>query len=270
MARLRSLFLVCSLLLGLAPFTQTQAQPITEYQYKVTAHLPHDDSLFTQGLLLHKGQLYESAGRYGQSQLLVRSLSSATPRHASKLPHNIFSEGIALFDQRLYQLSWKSEQGLIYTLDTLTPVDSFSYQGQGWGLTANNHHLIMSNGSDSLSFRAPETFKELRSIKVTQNGKPVIRLNELESVNGLIAANIWSEDRIIFVDPATGKVRGELDLNRLLAAEEKPKHRGVLNGIAYDPESQRLYVTGKYWPTVFELELNPAPGGNLKLDKAQQ
>ena len=201
--------------------------------------------------------MYESAGLYGQSKLITRALSSNQAIQTSLVPENRFAEGISIFNNRLYQLTWKAETGYRYNLATLQTEKTFSYQGEGWGLTANHQHLIMSNGSDTLSFRDPDSFEIIKTLKVTQNNRPVTHLNELEWINGLIAANIWRKPIIVFIHPDHGKVIGTLNLKAL---QPWPQRKNVMNGIAYNPENHRVYITGKYWKTLYELELTPRPG----------
>lgn len=235
--------------------TQAQAT-VTEYQYRITAQYPHDKTAFTQGLLIHNGTLYESAGLYGQSKLITRELSSTKPIQTQPIPSNLFAEGISIFNNKLYQLTWKAQTGFLYNPATLKVEKTFTYQGEGWGLTANRHYLIMSNGSDTLTFRDPNSFKIIKTLKVTQNNQPVTHLNELEWINGLIAANIWRKPIIIFIHPDTGMVVGTLNLKKL---QPWPQQKNVLNGIAYNPENHRVYITGKYWKTLYELKVTPEP-----------
>lgn len=239
----------------MAAIAQAQAT-VTEYQYSITAQYPHDKTLFTQGLLLHEGVLYESAGLYGQSKLISRELASSLPTQALSIPPDLFAEGISVFKNKLYQLTWKAKTGYIYDLTTLQAEKTFHYQGEGWGLTANHRHLIMSNGSGTLTFRDPDSFEIIKTLKVTHNNQPITHLNELEWVNGLIAANVWRKSVIIFIHPEQGKVIGTLDLKAL---QPWPQRKNVLNGIAYNPKSHRIYVTGKNWKTLYELELTPEP-----------
>lgn len=236
------------------------AQPV-QLEYQVTAYYPHDRKLFTQGLLWHQGLLYESAGQYGQSRLLTRRLSELSPISQRQLDQHYFAEGIAVLDERLYQLNWRAQRGFIYRPDNLEPIASFYYRGEGWGLTSNGRQLIMSNGSAQLSFRDGDDFGEISQLNVTDQGKPLGRLNELEWVDGLIAANIWQSDTIVFIHPDNGKVVAKLELGSLLPAQLRTSTTGVLNGIAYNAEQQRLYVTGKRWPRLFEIRILNMPDG---------
>lgn len=245
------------LILCLCVTVITQAQTaVTKYQYRITAQYPHDKTLFTQGLLFHEGILYESAGLYGQSKLITRTLHSTQAIQTSPTSPSLFAEGISIFNNKLYQLTWKAKTGFLYNPATLQAEKTFTYQGEGWGLTSNHQHLIMSNGSDTITFRDPDSFEIIKTLKVTHNNQPITHLNELEWVNGLIAANIWLKPIIIFIHPDTGMVVGTLNLKKL---QPWPQQKNVLNGIAYNPENHRVYVTGKYWKTLYELELTPKP-----------
>jgi glutamine cyclotransferase len=227
------------------------------FQYQIEKRLPHDPALFTQGLVIHQQRLYESAGNYGQSQLLIRHPDSIKPLYQHRLSDNYFAEGIAILGSKLYQLSWRSQTGFIYRADDLTTLSTFRYAGEGWGLTSDGKQLIISDGSDYLRFLSPETFKELKRIRVTLDGRPIRNINELEWVNGQIAANIWHADHIVFINPATGKVTGFLDLSTLRQQLSTPQRAGVLNGIAYSASRNQLYITGKNWSELFVLRLSP-------------
>jgi glutamine cyclotransferase len=228
-----------------------------EYDYKVLQSFPHDRSIFTQGLEFHQGQLYESAGQRGQSRILRRQLNDVTPLQQQPLADNHFAEGITVLNNKLYQLTWQSQRGFIYQPDTLKKLGEFSIDGEGWGLSNNGTQLIISNGSAQLQFVDPDNFKVVKTVNVSYGQQPVNRLNELEWVDGLIYANIWQSDWIVMIDPDNGTIVGKVLLRGLLAASLKDKRSGVLNGIAYDKEQQRLFVTGKNWPRVYQLELSP-------------
>lgn len=227
---------------------------VIDYDYRVITTHPHDAKLFTQGLAFNNGILFESSGQYGHSQLLTRSLSNikATTQHVLK--RRYFGEGLTVLNNKIYQLTWRAQRGFIYDRHTLQPTGHFRYRGEGWGLCNNGQSLIMSNGSALLQFINPNTFKLEHSVKVTLNGRPAYKLNELEWVDGFIYANIWQSDWIIIIDPVTGHVVGRVELTQLLSPKQQ-KHTNVLNGIAYDSQQKRLLVTGKYWPTLFEIEL---------------
>ena len=223
--------------------------------YVVTQSFPHDTSAYTQGLLYHAGALYESTGEYGHSS--VRRVELATGRSTASvaLPTTRFGEGLARFGDRLYQLTWQSHIGYVYDLTTLARVDSFSYEGEGWGLTSDSASLIMSDGTDTLRFLDPRTYHVIRKVGVRDGESPLKKINELELVRGVLLANIYQSDWVVAVEPATGRIRRWIDLVGLLPEKSRTATTDVLNGIAYDAEQDRLFVTGKRWPTVFELRL---------------
>ncbi|MCP3907168.1 MAG: glutaminyl-peptide cyclotransferase [Oceanicoccus sp.] len=235
------------------------AQPVIEYQYQVVERFQHDPDLFTQGLEYHHGILYESAGRYGQSRVITRTLDKLQPIQNHHLNKRFFAEGITLLNQQLYQLTWQSQQGFIYNPKTLKPSGQFTINGEGWGLTNNGKVLIVSNGSSQLQFIDPENFKLLRSITVRVENTAVNNINELEWIDGLIYANIWHSQWIIMIDPDNGQVVGKVFLKDLLPKNQRSQKTDALNGIAYDKENKRLLVTGKYWPTLFHISLSPKP-----------
>lgn len=230
---------------------------VVNYQYRVIANFPHDRSVFTQGLVYHQNTLYESAGHYGQSRLLARNLQSSDPLQQHSLPDDLFAEGITIMGDKLYQLTWRSGRVFVYNPETFEPLREFAIAGEGWGITHNQRELIVSNGSAQLQFIDPETFKVLRRLTVTLDGKPVSQLNELEWVNNRIYANVWQSNWIIMIDPSSGAVTGKVRLNHLLPDDLRTATTDVLNGIAYDDESGRLLVTGKYWPRIYHIELVP-------------
>lgn len=225
----------------------------------VIRSFPHDTSAYTQGLVLHGGVLYESTGRVGHSSL--RKVELETGRVLQKVdvaePH--FAEGLALFGGRLYQLTWQDQAGFIYELDTFRQVGTFSYEGEGWGLTTDGHSLILSDGSNQLRFLDPNGYRELRVVNVMDGTEYVNDLNELEWVKGEVWANVWHTNRIARIDPQTGKVKGWVDMTGVMAPQPDPE--AVLNGIAYDAEHDRLFVTGKLWPTLFEISVPGVAGG---------
>ncbi|RJS92594.1 glutaminyl-peptide cyclotransferase [Salinisphaera sp. Q1T1-3] len=227
----------------------------------VVARYPHDPDAFTQGLLIWHGALYESTGQYGVSTLRRVDLHSGRVRAQHVLSGLYFGEGLARYDQRLYQLTWKAGMVFLYDARTLAPAGHLSYQGEGWGLARCGDTLAMSNGSATLRFRDPETFKVRRQITVTDDDRPLARLNELEVIHGLIWANVWQTDRIVVIDPSTGRVVGGLDAGALSA--EQPAGADVLNGIAYDTAGHRIYLTGKYWSTLYALGNDPDPAQSV-------
>jgi glutaminyl-peptide cyclotransferase len=228
------------------------------WDYRVLAEYPHDTGAYTQGLVLIDGTLYEGTGLEGESELRRVELETGEVLQARPLDDQYFGEGIAVVGDRIYQLTWQSEVCLVHDRDTFELLETFTYSGEGWGLTTDGERLIMSDGSDRLTFRDPETFAELGAVNVQDAGLPVSNLNELEYIDGEVWANIYQTDRIVRIDPATGDVTGWLDMAGLLP-DDHPQAEGadVLNGIAYDPASGQLLVTGKDWPLLFEIE--PVP-----------
>lgn len=225
--------------------------------FEVVQEFPHDGTAFTQGLLFADGVFYEGTGLYGQSSLRIVTIDTGVPRLTVPLDASLFGEGIALVNNEIIQLTWKAETALRYEKSTLTGTGQFEYAGEGWGLCYDGVSLIMSDGSDQISFRNPQTFAVERSITVTDLNGAVSRLNELEYINGQIFANVWMSDRIVRIDPLTGEVVGNIDLKGLLPDEERIPGTDVLNGIAYDAVNDRLFVTGKRWPKVYEIKLVP-------------
>jgi len=221
--------------------------------YDVVARFPHDPSAYTQGLLWADSVLYESTGVYGHSELRRVDLRSGRVLASRALAASRFGEGLALLEGRLYQLTWK--EGVAYTYDaaTLAPRDSFHYSGEGWGLATNGTSLIMSDGSDSLRFLAPETFQVQRVVHVHYHGSPLYQLNELEYVGGEVLANVYQSKWIVRIDPATGDVREAIDFADLYP--ERPVSADVMNGIAVAPDGKQLLVTGKLWPVLFQVRL---------------
>ena len=240
-----------------------QFSEIPTYSYRVVRSFPHDPSAFTQGLLYDDGFLYESTGQYGQSSLRKVELETGAILQLHQLDDRFFAEGLALFGNRLLQLTWRANKGFAYRLDSFEPLAEFAYPTEGWGLTHDGELLVMSDGSATLYFRDPFTFAEVSRVAVVAQGRPVSQLNELEWIAGEVFANIWQTDTIARIDPATGQVAGWIDLTGLLSdADRRGSNAEVLNGIAYDPEGERLFVTGKWWPKLYQIELiSPSPKG---------
>lgn len=213
----------------------------------------HPQHYFTQGLIIHDGRITETTGQYGHSLLATYALGGA-PQERLHLPNHYFGEGVTQFGNHLYWLSWRAGKAFQIDARNFSISRTFDYHGQGWGITHNDHQLIMSNGSNILQFKNPSTFATEATIGVFDEGQPVHRLNELEWVNGYILANIWREDRIVKIDPTNGKVVARYDLRLLRRSFFYPK-ADALNGIAFDRATGKLYVTGKYWPLLFEIEL---------------
>ncbi len=223
---------------------------------RVVAEYPHDPTAFTQGLVIEGGQLYESTGQYGHSSIRRVELTSGAVEQIERLNFTYFGEGMTVLDDRIYQLTWKSQTAFVYDLESFEQIETRRYRGEGWGLTDDGASLIVSNGTATLTFYDPATFGVTRAIEVRDEGAPVPLLNELEYIDGEIWANVWYDDRIVRVDPETGDVIGWIDLSHLVPRTQRGRD-DVLNGIAYDEDSGRLFVTGKNWPTLYEIELVP-------------
>ena len=224
------------------------------FTYTVVRSYPHDPAAFTQGLQWVDGVLYEGTGNHGASSIRKVRLETGEVLQKRDLSEQYFGEGIVVRGNELVQLTYKTEIGFVYDRDTFTPKRTFRYQGEGWGLTDNGTHLVMSDGTDRLRLLDPSSLKEVRRMAVTAAGTPVKNLNELEWVKGEIFANIWMTDYVARVDPATGRVTAWVDLSGLLPPRDRAK-ADVLNGIAYDAAGDRLFVTGKWWPRLFEIKL---------------
>ncbi len=227
--------------------------PALDYQVRTT--LPHDSSYFTQGLLFYQGNLYESTGLYGQSQLIRYAEDRQTPRIRRHLDAGLFGEGIAVLDDRLYLLTWQAGLAQIYDPSAFSLLGNFTYDGEGWGLTSDGHYLWMSNGSADLVQRDGEG-TELARVTVSLDGEPLDRLNELEYVDGWILANRWFDTQIYLIDPRSGLVGATLDLSDLSLDQLALSADNVLNGMAWDPASATLWITGKRWNQLYQLELD--------------
>jgi len=219
----------------------------------------HAPALFTQGLTQSNGLLYESSGLYGQSSVVIRDLASGRMIRQYRLPAELFAEGLTLHGENLYVLTWKTGKALRLHKDTLQVTAEFDYEGQGWGLTSDSRHLIMSDGSPRLQFRDPVSFKVIHKLQVTHQGHPLPRLNELEWINGFIWANIWQHDIIAVIDPDTGETASLLDFSYLRAKLPASGKAEVLNGIAYLADWQCLLLTGKYWSYFFAVSFPGKP-----------
>ncbi|MCW5967267.1 MAG: glutaminyl-peptide cyclotransferase [Blastocatellales bacterium] len=218
---------------------------------------PHDRQAFTQGLVYHDGFLYESTGLNGRSSLRKVELETGEVLKIVNLDNIYFGEGLALMDGKAFQLTWLSQIGFVYDRDTFERQGTFSYTGEGWGLTHDGRSLIMSDGSETIRFLDPSTFQVRRTLRVLVGNAPVQRLNELEYIDGEIWANIWLTDRIVRISPESGRVIAWVDLAGLLPLADRSPPVDVLNGIAWDAEGRRLFVTGKLWPKLFEILLKP-------------
>ncbi len=237
----------------LTAWAQFAANGETElWTYEIVATIPHEPTAFTQGLVIHDGRLYESTGQYGESTLRRLELATGRVEKQIALSSAYFGEGITIFGERLYQLTWQNNLALVYDVETFDRVGAYRYDGEGWGLTHDGTHLIVSDGSAAIRFHNPETFEVVRRLVVQADGQPVGSLNELEYINGEIWANLWYQDRIARISPETGAVLGWIDLSGLYPRSRRASE-DVLNGIAYDAETDRLYVTGKNWPWLYQI-----------------
>lgn len=226
--------------------------------YRIIHVYPHDSGAFTQGLIYLNGHLYESTGLRGQSSLREEDLETGRLLKFQALPGRYFGEGLTNWGNTLVQLTWQEHTALVYDLKTFRFLRSFSYNYEGWGLTQDGRDLIESDGSSTLRFIDPANFHTVRTITVREHGKPVTELNELEYIHGEIYANIWQTNRIVRISPADGRVLGSIDLTGLLPPGAVTDPQAVLNGIAYDAAHDRLFVTGKLWPKLFEIQVVPA------------
>ena len=249
-------FFVCISLITTSCFGQPLAEKKTPvYSYKIMNTYPHDTQAFTQGLIYHKGVLYESTGLNGQSSLRKIKFETGEVLQKERLPHQYFGEGLAIWGTELIQLTWESQVAFVYDLTTFKQTRKFTYTGEGWGLTTDGMNFILSDGTADLRFMSSQTFKETRRITVTDNGQIIKNLNELEYIQGYIYANIWFQDRIAKIDPINGKVVAWLDLSDLVPRHLRGSQDAVLNGIAYDAKGDRLFITGKLWPVLYEIKI---------------
>jgi glutamine cyclotransferase len=224
--------------------------------YQIVHAYPHDPDAYTQGLVYVDGHLYESTGRYGKSSIRIVDLSTGRVLQRHDIAAKYFGEGLTSWGNDLVQLTWKAELGFVYSRSSLAWKHTFHYEGEGWGLTHDDKQLILSDGTPLLRFLNPQSFSETKRISVTdEKGHPVFNINELEYIRGEIYANVWQTDRIIRISPRTGKVLGWIDLSGLMDKRQLADPDAVLNGIAYDAKGDRLFVTGKLWPKLFEIRV---------------
>ncbi|MBT8407340.1 MAG: glutaminyl-peptide cyclotransferase [Deltaproteobacteria bacterium] len=243
-----------------APTVTNSTQSTISYPAPVVGHriintYPHDPRAFTQGLVFADDVLYEGTGLRGQSSLRKVDLKTGNILRVRQLAAHFFGEGITIYGNRVIQLTWRAKVGFVYDIQTFQLLDTFNYPTEGWGITHDGRSLIMSDGTSTLYFLNPQTFQEVGRLEVHTRDGPVSRLNELEYVQGEIYANVWKTDRIAKISPETGAVMGWIDLEGLLRPEDGNRRIDVLNGIAYDVKNDRLFVTGKLWPKLFEIEL---------------
>lgn len=248
-------FFAVAVLMAASVCAKSAAKPgrTSELRLKVLRTYPHDSRAFTQGLLVVDGKLYESTGLFGRSSIRRVDLASGVVEQQVALPAELFGEGLARVGDRLIQLTWKNGKALVWDLGGLKKVAEFSYDGEGWGLCFDGRRLVMSDGSDRLTFRNPGTFARVGEVHVRRNGSPVVNLNELECVGASVYANVWQDDHIARIDPATGEVTGWIDASGLLDRGEAAS-ADVLNGIA-EAGAGHLFVTGKLWPNLYEVEI---------------
>jgi glutaminyl-peptide cyclotransferase len=223
---------------------------------RVLSSVPHDPAAYTQGLVWSAGMLYESAGQYRQSSLRQVDPKTGAVLRSVPVPPRYFAEGLALVGDRLLQLTWQEGTAFVYDLTTFSRTGELPYSGEGWGLCYDGRRLIMSDGSNHLTFRDPASLVSSGGVDVALDGRPVMELNELECVDGAVYANVWQTDEILRIDPATGAVTAVIDASGLLTPDEAARAE-VLNGIAYKPETKTFLLTGKYWPRMFEVTFEP-------------
>ena len=230
--------------------------------FTVVKSWPHDPGAFTQGLEFEQGRLYEGTGGEGKSELREIALETGDVLRMATLPQSVFGEGITILGNRIYQLTWKSKKGFIYDLTTFKRISEFTYEGEGWGLANDGTSLIMSDGSDSLTFRDPSTFAVTRTLEVFDGDRAVSQLNELEWVNGEIYANVWQTDSLVRINPQSGEVIGYINLRGIFSPSDRSRYLqpgqavDVLNGIAWDQATGRLLVTGKWWPRIYQIAID--------------
>lgn len=259
---MKTLILLVSLLCLALP----AAAEVPIYDYKIVARYPHNIASFTQGLEFHDGYLYEGTGQKGRSTLSKINLEDGKVLQSKRLASRYFGEGISIVGERIYQLTWQSNIVFVYDLESFETITSFYHPTEGWGLTFDGEQLILSDGSATLQFIDPDTFQVLRTVEVTIDGRPIRNLNELEYINGEVWANVWMNNEIVRIDPSSGNINSVVDLNGLIDETSTGGSDGVLNGIAWIPNtapdapsgSGRLFVTGKLWADLFEIELSIA------------
>jgi glutaminyl-peptide cyclotransferase len=225
------------------------------YTYSVVKTYPHDTSAFTEGLVYSNSSLYESTGEYGESSLRRVDLDTGSVLQEYNLSSEYFGEGLTAVDSSLIQLTWANNIGFVYNQDSFAVMRNFSYSTQGWGLTYDGSSLIMSDGASTLIYLNPQTFQVTRQVDVKDGNQSVTNINELEYINGDVYANIWMTNKIAIINPQTGQVKGWIDLSGIY---QPTSHDSVLNGIAYDQQTGRLFVTGKNWPNLYEITIKPA------------
>jgi len=240
--------------LACAPVTVAQRQPAPVQGFRVVTSYPHDPAAFTQGLVFADGEFYESTGLNGESSLRRVAITTGKVLQVVKVPEEYFAEGLALVGEELLQLTWQHQRGFVYDRKTFKQKRTFAYKGEGWGIAYDAAGgLVMSDGSDTLTFLDPKTFAATKTLRVQDAGRPVSQLNELEWIEGEIWANVWMTDRVARISPATGDVKAWIDLSTLWPHAQRQPPADVLNGIAYDRATRRIFVTGKKWPRVYQI-----------------
>jgi glutamine cyclotransferase len=244
------------LITACASSSVAQRQPAPVQGVRVVAAFPHDPAAFTQGLVFADGVFYESTGLNGESSLRRVEVTTGKVLQAVKVPEEYFAEGLALVGDELLQLTWQHHRGFVYDRKTFAQKRTFAYKGEGWGIAYDaTGGLVMSNGSDTLTFLDPKTQAATRTLRVQDAGRPVSNLNELEWIDGEIWANVWTTDRLARISPVTGDVKAWVDLSALWPREQRQPPADVLNGIAYDKATRRIFVTGKKWPRVYQISV---------------
>jgi len=224
--------------------------------YRILKTRPHDENAYTQGLIYQDGYLYEGTGQWAESSLRKTEIETGEPVRILNLPDDVFGEGITILNDKIFQLTYKSQVGFVYEMESFRRIQKVYYENkEGWGLTTDGENLIMSDGTHRIYYMDPEYFTEVRQIEVYDDKGPVSRLNELEFIEGRIFANIYGEEEIVIIDPENGRVTGRLNMKGILPEEERSQKLDVFNGIAWNAEERILYVTGKYWPKLFEISL---------------
>lgn len=246
------------LISGLFTCSITFSQKTPYYSYEILNMYPHDRGAFTQGLFYEDGYLFESTGQYGTSSIRKVVLETGEVTQIKMLPSDLFGEGIAAYQDKLIQLTWMSRIILVYNKENfkVLKLSKYTFPSEGWGLTFNGKNLIMSNGTQFLYFLDPENFTPVHRLEVKDGNRRIYKLNELEYINDKILANIWQSSSICIIDPNSGKVLGWIDLKNLVPKEFRTHADNVLNGIAYNPSSRTIYITGKKWPYLYELKIN--------------
>jgi len=244
-----------ALLSGLGPTRLERPAQAPVAGFRVVASYPHDAKAFTQGLAFDDGDLFEGTGLYGQSTLRQVDLQTGKVQRQVKFPPRIFGEGITVWEGEIVQLTWRAHLGLRFDRASFELSSEFHLPGQGWGITHDDRHWIISDGTDTLRFIDPATEREVRRVQVRDGAQAIRQLNELEFVEGEVWANIWHDDRLVRISPLDGSVLGYVDLSALWPRAERPSREAVLNGIAYDETGRRLFVTGKNWPRIYQIEL---------------